>query len=60
MFSTDKCALLKLPLIWHCMILEQTSCGGILLTQAFVMVFAFKINVVFFSLNPFGNEFVNS
>lgn len=50
MFSTDKCVLLKLPLIWHCVILEETSCGGILLTQAFVMMFAFKINFTIGSL----------
>lgn len=53
MFSTDKCVLLKLPLIWHCVILEQTFCGGILLTQAFVMVFKNKCSL--FSLNQFGN-----
>jgi len=27
-------------MIWHCMILERTSCGGILLIQLFVIVFA--------------------
>lgn len=50
----------KLPLICHCMILKRTCCGGILLTQAFVIVFATGINVHCFSWINLGRNFVES
>ena len=35
-------------MIWHCMILERTSCGGILLIQPFVIVYLqSKMRIVF-------------
>lgn len=42
----------KLPMIWRCMILKRTSCGGIILTQLFVIVFAIEINVHRFFFFP--------
>lgn len=41
----------KWPLIWHCMILMKTFCGGIFLTHQIVIVFPIK-SIVFFFPEP--------